>query len=94
MRNSLNENIIKKYCDSIWIEKGLSKNTISSYALDLKHLKLWLENNGRSFIHCSEEDLNTYLASKFESTFKSERLGDYSLIKFNFSSSQQLPKVR
>ena len=21
MRNSLNENIIKKYCDSIWIEK-------------------------------------------------------------------------
>ena len=50
MRNSLNENIIKKYCDSIWIEKGLSKNTISSYALDLKHLKLWLESNGRSFI--------------------------------------------
>ena len=42
MRNTLNENIIEKYCDSIWIEKGLSKNTISSYSLDLKHLELWL----------------------------------------------------
>jgi len=74
MRNSLNENIIKKYCDSIWIEKGLSKNTISSYALDLKHLKLWLESNGRSFIHCSEEDLNTYLASKFDNSISASSI--------------------
>ena len=28
-----------------------------------------------------------YLASKFESTFKSERLGDYSLIKFKSTKS-------
>ena len=74
MRNSLNENIIKKYCDSIWIEKGLSKNTISSYTLDLKHLKSWLESNGRSFIHCSEEDLNTYLASKFDNSISASSI--------------------
>ena len=67
MRNALNENIIEKYCDSIWIEKGLSKNTISSYSLDLKHLELWLLNKGKSLISCSESDLNSYLAIKFDS---------------------------
>ena len=66
MRNTLNENIIEKYCDSIWIEKGLSKNTISSYSLDLKHLELWLLNRGKNLISCSESDLNSYLAVKFD----------------------------
>ena len=45
MRNSLNENIIKKYCDSIWIEKGLSKNTIDSYSRDLVKLTNYLDQN-------------------------------------------------
>ena len=40
MHRALNENIIDKYCDSIWIEKGLSKNTIISYSLDLKVFNL------------------------------------------------------
>ena len=66
MRNASNENIIEKYCDSIWIEKGLSKNTISSYSLDLKHLELWLLNKGKILITCSESDLNSYLATKFD----------------------------
>ena len=43
MRDTLNENIIEKYCDSIWIEKGLSKNTITAYELDLKQIQLWLK---------------------------------------------------
>ena len=66
MRKVLNENIIEKYCDSIWIEKGLSKNTISSYSLDLKHLELWLLSKDKSLMTCSESDLNSYLAMKFD----------------------------
>ena len=66
MRKALNENIIEKYCDSIWIEKGLSKNTISSYSLDLKHLELWLLSKDKSLMTCSESDLNSYLAMKFD----------------------------
>ncbi len=67
MRNALNENIIERYCDSIWIEKGLSKNTISSYSLDLNHLNSWLEHNGKNLLVCEESDLNLYLATKFDS---------------------------
>ena len=66
MRKVLNENIIEKYCDSIWIEKGLSKNIISSYSIDLKHLELWLLSKDKSLMTCSESDLNSYLAMKFD----------------------------
>lgn len=67
MRNTLNENIIEKYCDSIWIERGLSKNTISAYTFDLNQLHLWLKKQGKSLTYCSESDINSYLAQKFDS---------------------------
>jgi len=66
MHTALNENIIDKYCDSIWIEKGLSKNTITSYSLDLKGLQSWLQSNNKNLISCSESDLNSFLATKFD----------------------------
>jgi len=66
MHRALNENIIDKYCDSIWIEKGLSKNTILSYSLDLKGLQSWLQNNNKNLMNCSESDLNSFLATKFD----------------------------
>ena len=66
MHRALNENIIDKYCDSIWIEKGLSKNTIISYSLDLKGLQSWLQSNNKNLMNCSESDLNSFLATKFD----------------------------
>ena len=66
MQNSLNNNIIDSYCDSIWVEKGLSKNTISSYSSDLKQLEKWLANKEIEIQSCSEIDLNSYLAEKID----------------------------
>ena len=66
MQNSLNNNIIDSYCDSIWVEKGLSKNTISSYSSDLKQLEKWLANKEMDIQSCSEIDLNSYLAEKID----------------------------
>ena len=66
MQNSLNNNIIDNYCDSIWVEKGLSKNTISSYSSDLKQLEKWLANKEIDIQSCSEIDLNLYLAEKID----------------------------
>ena len=74
MPEMLNENIIDKYCDSIWVEKGLSKNTISSYSSDLKHLKIWLEDKGKSLINCEESDLNSYLAAKFDNSISASSI--------------------
>ena len=66
MQNSPNNNIIDSYCDSIWVEKGLSKNTISSYSSDLKQLEKWLANKEMDIQSCSEIDLNSYLAEKID----------------------------
>tara|TARA_B100001564_G_C20583968_1_gene644544 strand:- start:305 stop:1204 length:900 start_codon:yes stop_codon:yes gene_type:complete len=74
MRDTLNENIIEKYCDSIWIEKGLSKNTITAYELDLKQIQLWLKNQGRNLLECTDSDLNSYLAEKFDNNISASSI--------------------
>ena len=66
MQNSSNNNIIDNYCDSIWVEKGLSKNTIDSYASDLQQLEKWLSAKSIDIKTCSEIDLNSYLADKID----------------------------
>ena len=66
MQNSVNDNIIDNFCDSIWIEKGLSKNTIDSYASDLNQLAKWLSLKDKTMKECSEVDINTFLAEKIK----------------------------
>ena len=36
---------IDEFIDSIWLEDGLSRNTLSSYRSDLKQLSLWRLKN-------------------------------------------------
>ena len=66
MHNSLKENIIERYCDAIWIEKGLSKNTIASYSSDLYQLESWLKDKHQQFDSCDTSDINLYLARKID----------------------------
>ena len=44
----------------------MSKNTIISYSLDLKGLQSWLQSNNKNLMNCSESDLNSFLATKFD----------------------------
>lgn len=66
MLNVINDNIIDSYCDSVWVEKGLSKNTISSYMSDLLQLSKWLKKQNKDLNNCTESDLNSFLASKID----------------------------
>ena len=66
MQNVPIDAIIENYCDAIWIEKGLSKNTIDSYASDIKLLSIWLSKNTIDLLNCDEADLNSYLADKID----------------------------
>ena len=66
MRNSVNDNIIDNFCDSIWIEKGLSRNTIESYASDLNQLSKWLSSKDKTIKACTEIDINMFLAEKIK----------------------------
>ncbi len=66
MQNSVNDNIIDNFCDSIWIEKGLSKNTIESYSSDLNQLSKWLSSKDKTMKACTEIDINMFLAEKIK----------------------------
>ena len=37
--------IIDQFLNSLWLEDGLSKNTLNSYRYDLKQLVAWYKNN-------------------------------------------------
>ena len=41
--------ILDAFIDNIWIEKGLSQNTLDSYRSDLEQFSKWLKKNNLSF---------------------------------------------
>ena len=63
--------LLEKYLDALWLEKGLSNNTLASYRNDLKQLQLWAEKNGLALIALRQNHLQAFLADRFEKSFSS-----------------------
>ncbi len=55
---------IERVLDTLWIERGASKNTIESYRSDLSLLARWLAPRGIELAQAREEDLKDYLAAR------------------------------
>ena len=54
--------IIQDYLQTLWLEKGLSENTLSSYGRDLTKFNVWLEARGLSLLIAGDVDVLGYLA--------------------------------
>ena len=54
--------LLDAFCDTLWLEDGLSKNTLESYRRDLAQLALFLKGGGLA--HADEADLFSFLASR------------------------------
>jgi len=65
------DHLIRSFLDSLFIEKGLSKNTVKSYQGDLDAFSNWLFEADLDFIQASSAILNKYIAFLFESGLKS-----------------------
>lgn len=53
---------IDRYIDAMWMEKGLSDNTLGSYRRDLRQFDSWLrEQRGASLLKADRADLQRYL---------------------------------
>ncbi len=63
--------LIEKYVDSLWLEKGLSQNTLTSYHRDLASFVQWLELRGLPIRKVARQDLNQYLADRMSEGIKS-----------------------
>jgi integrase/recombinase XerD len=58
--------LIEAFLDSMWMERGLSPNTLGAYRADLLGLAAWLCARHTSLQAASREDLLAYLAWRFE----------------------------
>ena len=53
------------FIDHLWLEDGLSKNTLESYRLDLTIFALWLSKQNKQLLSVDQADIQQYLAVKF-----------------------------
>jgi len=60
--DALNDPLVDAFCDALWLEDGLSKNTIGAYRADLQQLSSFLKDKNLS--GAKEENLFAFLASK------------------------------
>ena len=59
--DALNEDLLDRFCDALWLEDGLSKNTISSYRADLSQFASFFKGDLKT---AEESDLFSFLASR------------------------------
>ena len=58
---------IEQFLDSLWMEYGLSANTLSAYRNDLSGLGTWLSGRVRNITDARREDLLDYLSERVSS---------------------------
>jgi integrase/recombinase XerD len=59
----VNTTLIDTFCDLIWLEDGLSANTLQSYRRDLTQFALWLA--GKSLLAVVQVDMQAYLSARY-----------------------------
>ena len=59
---------IDTFIDALWLEEGLSKNTLAAYRRDLTLYDRWLAGRGTTLDATTEADLNAYFAARHAAT--------------------------
>ncbi len=58
-----NTDLLDQFCDNLWLEDGLSRNTLESYRRDLKLYSVWLEKQrGVEILLTTHADIQGFLA--------------------------------
>lgn len=68
--------ILDTFLDTIWIEKGLSQNTLDSYKSDIEKYFLWLSKISLNYEEVSRADILQYLSYLFN-----QKLGSKSVAR-------------
>ncbi|MDO8954888.1 MAG: site-specific tyrosine recombinase XerD [Gammaproteobacteria bacterium] len=58
--------IIDSFTDAIWLEQGLSRNTLSAYRSDLRDFAKWLLTVNSSLIQVQQADISDYLGYRYQ----------------------------
>ncbi|RYZ00136.1 MAG: site-specific tyrosine recombinase XerD, partial [Comamonadaceae bacterium] len=55
---------IDVFIDALWLEHGLSKNTLAAYRQDLALFARWLRERGRALDLATESDVQAYMGAR------------------------------
>ncbi|MCZ8292380.1 MAG: site-specific tyrosine recombinase XerD [Hylemonella sp.] len=59
---------IDAFVDALWLEEGLSRNTLTAYRRDLTLYARWLTARGRTLLETTEHDINGYFSERHAAT--------------------------
>jgi len=62
MPDKRNSPLIDQFLDAVWLESGLSANTLAAYRTDLKKISDWLDKRKQSLDKATKAELFDYLA--------------------------------
>lgn len=63
------QSAIDAFCDTLWLEDGLAKNSLEAYRRDMKLFASWLQTTcGKVLYQVEADDLSAYFSAKHEST--------------------------
>lgn len=64
--SSSEQQVIENFTDHLWMESGLSENTLSAYRNDLAGFALWLNERGQSLTSVDARDIQAFLAFNYD----------------------------
>lgn len=67
-KKPLIDRVIQEFLDVLWLEEGLSQNTLQAYQRDLTALAIFLQKNQQTLLACTEENLQNYIMSRHHET--------------------------
>ena len=63
------QGMIDEFCDALWLEDGLAKNTLEAYRRDMNLFAVWLHADcGKDLYAVQADDLNRYFAARHGAT--------------------------
>ncbi|EJN6960442.1 site-specific tyrosine recombinase XerD [Photobacterium damselae subsp. damselae] len=62
--------VIERFLDAMWMERGLSENTLASYRNDLTKLMMWMKEQKLVLESISSDDLQRYQQWLFDQDYK------------------------
>lgn len=65
-KSQTNNTVIDLYLDALFMEKGLSQNTLVSYQRDLIHFDRWLATQSASLLDVKKTDIEFYLSFRLQ----------------------------
>jgi integrase/recombinase XerD len=66
---AMNQASIDEFCDTLWLEDGLAKNSLDAYRRDMSLFAGWLHAERGKLLHAAQaDDINAYFAAKHAST--------------------------